>query len=95
LEFNKVFQSALEEVLSDKVESKMKDYPSALRPRDIEEIMGCSENASYPALRAGDIPGAKKISNLGWRIPRETFFTWWFGKEMEEKKEFKPFRRVK
>lgn len=95
MEFSKYFEAALKEVLREKIDIKMKAYPSALRPSDIEEIMNCSKNASYPALRAGEIPGAKKISNLGWRVPKELFFVWWFGDKGTNKKIFKSVRREK
>jgi len=88
-------QSAVKSVLDERINEKINDYPSALKPADIMEIMNTSQARTYEALNRGDIPGAKKIKGFGWRIPKETFFAWWYGEEVKEKKPFKPVRRVK
>lgn len=71
------------EILEKKIDELINKYPSALKPKHIQEIMSCSQTQAYDTLRKGLVPGAKKIEGLGWRIPRETFFIWWFSKEME------------
>ena len=69
------------EIIEKKISEKIDNYPSALKPTDIMEIMNTSQARTYEALNRGDIPGAKKIKGFGWRIPKETFFAWWYGKE--------------
>jgi|Wag4MinimDraft_11_1082651.scaffolds.fasta_scaffold06142_2 hypothetical protein len=88
-------QSAVKSVLDERINEKIDDYPSALKPADIMEIMNTSQARTYEALNRGDIPGAKKIKGFGWRIPKETFFVWWYGNNVNEKKPFKKVRRVK
>lgn len=83
------------EILEKQINEKAANYPSSLKPKDIQEIMSCSQTQAYDTLRKGLVPGAKKIDGLGWRIPKETFFAWWYGNNVNEKKLFKPVRRVK
>lgn len=67
------------EILENKIDTAIQKYPTALRPEHIQNILDCSRTSAYTALP--NIPGAKKIDGLGWRIPKETFFAWWYGKE--------------
>ena len=53
-----------------------KDYPVTLRVKDLEKILGCYNSQVYNIVQK--IPGAKKIKTLGWRIPRDTFFAWYY-----------------
>jgi hypothetical protein len=74
---------AAREILEKKMDEFIDKYPSALKPKDIMEIMNTTQARTYEALNRGDIPGAKKIKGFGWRIPRETFFIWWFSKSIK------------
>jgi excisionase family DNA binding protein len=38
-------------------------------------LTGLSRNTLYSLLKAGEVPGARKLGNT-WRFPRTTFFDW-------------------
>ena len=82
------------EILEEKIEEERMKLPFALTANHLSELLGISKRKVYDAIAAGDIPGAKKI-NQSWRIPRDTFLSWFYGGEVKEKKPFKPVRRVK
>ena len=82
------------EILEEKIEEERMKLPFALTANHLSELLGISKRKVYDAIAAGDIPGAKKI-NQSWRIPRDTFLSWFYGEEVKEKKPFKPVRRVK
>lgn len=77
------------EILEKKIDEAIQKYPTGMKPYHLEEIMSCSQSQVYEFLNNYDIPGAKKLPSLGWRIPRETFLAWWYGKEVVHKKKKK------
>ena len=82
------------EILEEKIEEERMKLPFALTANHLSELLGISKRKVYDALAAGDIPGAKKI-NQSWRIPRDTFLSWFYGEEVIDKKHFKEIRVVK
>jgi hypothetical protein len=60
---------------------EQKKYPVSLKSKDIVKIMNCCRTQGYELLEGGDIPGARKIPGLGWRINRDVFLTWLYGRE--------------
>ncbi len=58
------------------------NYPISLKVKHMAEITNLSSNSIYLLLEKGKIPGAKKIK--GWRVPRDTFLSWWFGSYHEK-----------
>ena len=82
------------EILEQKIEEERSRLPFALTANHLSELLGISKRKVYDALAAGDIPGAKKI-NQSWRVPRDTFLSWFYGKEVIDKRPFKDIRLVK
>jgi len=82
---------AAKEILQQKIDDMIQKYPASLKPKDIQEIMNCSQTQAYDLLNNSEIPSAKKLDGLGWRIPRETFLAWWYGEEVERRN----IRRIK
>ncbi|TDO77726.1 excisionase family DNA binding protein [Halanaerobium saccharolyticum] len=82
------------EILEEKIEEERMKLPFALTANHLSELLGISKRKVYDAIAAGDIPGAKKI-NQSWRIPRDTFLSWFYGEEVIDKKPFKEIRVVK
>lgn len=80
------------EILEEKINEKIAEYPSSLKPKHLQEILSnekgelYSKTQVYELLNNKKIPGAKKIEGMGWRIPALTFFAWWYGNENEEVK---------
>jgi len=72
------------EILEKKIDEAIEKYPETLKAKHAEKIMNCTQPQLNILLNDGEIPGAKKLPGLGWRIPRETFFAWWYGKEENE-----------
>jgi hypothetical protein len=73
------------EILETKINETADKYPPALKTKHLLEIMNCYKAELYPLLNNGQIPAAKKIPGLGWRIPRDVFLSWWYGNEQEVK----------
>ncbi len=65
------------EIIKKMLEESRCKYPLTLRAKDISEILGC-KNKSQVYRLVKRIPGAKKIESLGWRIPRDQFFVWYY-----------------
>lgn len=65
------------EIIKKMLEETRNRYPLTLRAEDISEILGC-KNKSQVYRLVKRIPGAKKIESLGWRIPRDQFFAWYY-----------------
>ena len=65
------------ELLAKMLEEIRRDYPLTLRAEDVSKIMGC-KNKTQVYKMVKYIPGAKKLECLGWRIPRDTFFAWYY-----------------
>ena len=82
------------EILEEKIEEERMKLPFALTANHLSKLLGISKRKVYDALAAGDIPGAKKI-NQSWRVPRDTFLSWFYGSEVIYKRPFKEVRRVK
>lgn len=82
------------EILEEKIEKERMKLPFALTANHLSQLLGISKRKVYDALAAGDIPGAKKI-NQSWRVPRDTFLSWFYGEEVINKSPFKDMRRVK
>jgi len=81
-------------ILEEKIEEERMNLPFALTANHLSKLLGISKRKVYDALAAGDIPGAKKI-NQSWRVPRDTFLSWFYGSEVIYKRPFKEVRRVK
>jgi excisionase family DNA binding protein len=79
------------EILKEKIEEERMKLPFALTANHLSELLGISKRKVYDALAAGDIPGAKKI-NQSWRVPRDTFLSWFYGSEVMDKRPFKEMR---
>jgi len=43
--------------------------------RSAVPLTGLSRNTLYSLLKAGEVPGARKLGNT-WRFTRTTFFDW-------------------
>mgnify|MGYP006311037047 CR=1 FL=1 len=82
------------EILEEKIEKERMKLPFALTANHLSQLLGISKRKVYDALAAGDIPGAKKI-NQSWRVPRDTFLSWFYGSEVIDKRPFKDIRMVK
>ncbi|SDI96963.1 hypothetical protein SAMN04515654_12158 [Halanaerobium congolense] len=82
---NRTITVEAKEILEKKIDAAIAKYPTGMKPYHLEEIMSCSKSQVYEFLNNYDIPGAKKLPSLGWRIPRETFLAWWFGEEVVHK----------
>jgi excisionase family DNA binding protein len=82
------------EILKEKIEEERSKLPFALTANHLSELLGISKRKVYDTLAAGDIPGAKKI-NQSWRVPRDTFLSWFYGSEVIDKKPFKDIWVVK
>ncbi len=82
------------EILEEKIEEERMKLPFALTANHLSKLLGISKRKVYDALAAGDIPGAKKI-NQSWRVPRDTFLSWFYGSEVIDKRPFKDIRVVK
>lgn len=82
------------EILEEKIEEERMKLPFALTANHLSKLLGISKRKVYDALAAGDIPGAKKI-NQSWRVPRDTFLSWFYGSEVIDKRPFKDIRMVK
>jgi len=73
------------EILERKIDEKLEKYPSTLTVEHLQKIMSSKKNELYSKsqiynlLNNGQIPSAKKIPGMGWRIPALTFFAWWLG----------------
>jgi len=70
------------EILKQRIEDTSNNYSESLKAKDLQQIMNCSQTQVYDALNNNDIPGAKKIKGLGWRVPRDVFLTWWYASEL-------------
>ena len=70
------------EILELQIEKTRKDYPMSLKPKHLIEIMNASKSQIYEMLAKNEIPSAKKISGLGWRIPRDVFLSWYYGRSI-------------
>ena len=79
------------EILEEKIEEERMKLPFALTANHLSKLLGISKRKVYDALAAGDIPGAKKI-NQSWRVPRDTFLSWFYGSEVMDKRPFKEMR---
>lgn len=66
------------------IEKEQKKYPVSLKVPDLMEILDTSDTTVYLKLRKGEIPGARKISGIGWRINRDIFLTWFYSNEIEQ-----------
>ena len=71
------------EVLTELVQAEQKKYPIALKVPQITRILGTSDVTIYAKLEKDEIPGAKKIPGIGWRINRDVFLTWLYSKEVK------------
>jgi len=82
---DKAILIAAREILEEKIEKERLKLPFALTANHLSKLLGMSKRKVYDALATGDIPGAKKI-NQSWRVPRDTFLSWWYGIEMRKDK---------
>ncbi|MFP4018515.1 MAG: hypothetical protein ACLFUH_04640, partial [Bacteroidales bacterium] len=68
------------EILEKKIDEAIEKYPNALKVEHLQIIMShkkddvISQSQIYEMLGNGEIPGAKKIPGLSWRVPALTFF---------------------
>ncbi len=75
---------ATTEVLMKLIQREQQKYPFSLKTKNVIELMNCSQTQAYEALERGDIPGARKIPGMGWRINRDVFLTWLYSEEVRE-----------
>ena len=74
------------EILEKRINKTADKYPPALKPKHLQQIMShkmeglASKTQVNNLLNSGHIPAAKKLPGLGWRIPRDVFLSWWFGR---------------
>ena len=68
------------EILEKIINQTAEQLPMSLKVNHVAVIMNCSKRQVYEMLADNNIPGAKKIKGLGWRIPRDPFLAWWYGK---------------
>ena len=65
------------------IREKQAELPFVLESQTVAELMGTSRNTVYMKLRKGEIPGAKNIKGIGWRINRDLFLAWLYCQEVE------------
>ncbi|MFW6047449.1 MAG: helix-turn-helix domain-containing protein [Candidatus Woesearchaeota archaeon] len=56
--------------------NEQEKYPIALKVTDLMKILDTSDTTIYLKLKKGEIPGARKIPGIGWRINRDEFLNW-------------------
>ena len=74
-------QPTTEETLLTLVQAEQKKYPIMLKVSQITRMLDTSDVTVYEKLKKGEIPGAKHIPGIGWRITRDVFFTWLYGED--------------
>ena len=71
------------EILEKRINITAEKYPLSLKTTHLAQLMNCDREQVYVSLRKKEIPGAKKIKGLGWRVPRDVFLAWYYGKEVQ------------
>ena len=80
-----------EKIIADQVNKTREEMEFILSPADLQDILGMGNAKVYTLLNDGVIPGAKKVMGE-WLIPRDTFLTWLYSKEVENESKSMHFR---
>jgi predicted DNA-binding transcriptional regulator AlpA len=86
---DKEIQLQAKEVLIHLIQEHQTGLSFSLKVPKIAELLGASEWAVYEKLGRGEVPGARKIPGIGWRINRDIFLTWLYTQEMEKDPAYK------
>ncbi len=61
-----------------------KEYPASLNAKDLARFFGYKKpNQMYTLIHS--LSMSRKIPGIGWRVPADTFFYWYYGIEVEER----------
>lgn len=71
-----------EDILRDEIQKTREELPFSLTIDILAELMDMSHRKLYEAASNGNIPGIKKIMGQ-WRVPRDTFLSWWYGEDQD------------
>ena len=74
---------SVEDILEKQVERTREKLPFSLTVNVLAELMGFSHRKVYQLIADGKIPGARKIMG-DWRVPRDVFWSWWYGGDQDD-----------
>lgn len=70
-------------MLLELIREEREKYPFSLSWEHVMELLDISKPTVYKKLKAGEIPGAKYIDGIGWRVNRDLFLTWLYCGEVD------------
>ncbi|PTX14570.1 hypothetical protein SAMN04488598_1654 [Halanaerobium congolense] len=71
------FEQITKEIIKKRVDQEVEKHSLLMKVSEVKEILDIHDDGQiYKMLNNDQIPGAKKIPGLGWRINRDIFFIW-------------------
>lgn len=71
------FELIVKEIIEKRVDQEIEKHSLLMKVSEVKQILDIHDDGQiYKMLNNDQIPGAKKIPGLGWRVNRDEFFIW-------------------